>query len=139
MLGPVPSCSSGRYLGPTRHNYMNCPFCEAIDLGRTRDCGGGVHVLRDNYPISDGHLLVIPAVHAGSLSALDPDLVQRLFKVAAEEGIRMRSEGLCDDFNIGLNDGPMAGQTVPQSCSSPSSCSSGSSMYSCPGILRYFP
>jgi diadenosine tetraphosphate (Ap4A) HIT family hydrolase len=92
---------------------MNCPFCEAIDLGRTRDCGGGVHVLRDNYPISDGHLLVIPAVHAGSLSDLDPELVQRLFQVAAEEGIRMRSEGLCDDFNIGLNDGPMAGQTVP--------------------------
>ena len=66
----------------------------------------------DKYPVSEGHTLVVPKRTVGSLYDL-PDAVQaeiwdtvrRARSVIAE---RFRPTG----FNIGVNDGQAAGQTV---------------------------
>ena len=64
-----------------------------------------VVVFRDRYPVTIGHLLFVP-VH----NTLD--VINEAFGDALREGERMVTAGECDAFNIGLNMGEAAGQTV---------------------------
>lgn len=92
---------------------MTCPFCDAIARGTAQPVRDGIHRFRDAYPVTDGHTLFIPMQHVGTAAELPTGVLASLFEAAAEEGTRMREEGICEDFNLGLNDGPLAGQTVP--------------------------
>ena len=89
-----------------------CPFCtlppERI-LARN-EYGG---VLRDLYPVSAGHTLVIPWRHVSSFFDLTPE--ERAGLLALVEGAKaaLDAEMRPDAYNLGLNDGPAAGQTVP--------------------------
>ena len=89
-----------------------CPFCtlppERI-LARNEHGG----VLRDLYPVSPGHTLVIPWRHVGSFFDLTPE--ERAGLMALVEGAKaaLDAEMRPDAYNLGLNDGPAAGQTVP--------------------------
>jgi diadenosine tetraphosphate (Ap4A) HIT family hydrolase len=65
-----------------------------------------VAVYYDKYPCTPGHLLFVPKYN--SLSVLS-----QAFEDAVREGQRMINEGVCDGFNMGLNYGEVAGQTVP--------------------------
>ena len=74
---------------------------------------GNVLAFFDRYPVSPGHALVVPCVPAASLYDLDDavqaelwDLVRRVRGLLAD---RFHPDG----FNIGVNDGRAAGQTVP--------------------------
>jgi diadenosine tetraphosphate (Ap4A) HIT family hydrolase len=93
-------------------NPTDCPFCE---IEPTRIVAGNAlaFAIRDGYPISSGHTLIIPRRHTRSF-----------FEVSAEERAAML--GLLDAqklaldrefgpaaYNIGVNDGAAAGQTVP--------------------------
>lgn len=69
--------------------------------------------MRDGFPVTDGHTLFIPQEHVATASELPEGVLAALFEAAAVEGARMRTAGLCEDFNLGLNDGPAAGQTIP--------------------------
>lgn len=69
--------------------------------------------LLNRYPYNNGHVMVAPCRHVGSLSDLTPDermgqmaLVTRLVEILAES---MRPEG----FNVGANLGRVAGAGVP--------------------------
>jgi len=62
-------------------------------------------VYLDKYPVTEGHLLFVPtrATEKGIIFAL---------RLALETGNDILAEGKCDGFNIGLNMGKAAGQTV---------------------------
>jgi len=64
-----------------------------------------VAVYRDKYPCTPGHLLFVPKYNSMGL-------LKDAFEDAVREGKRMVEEGQCDAFNIGLNYGACAGQTV---------------------------
>lgn len=64
-----------------------------------------VAVYRDRYPVTPGHLLFVPKYNT-------PGVIREAFDSAYTEGQRMMSQGECDGFNIGLNIGDVAGQTV---------------------------
>ena len=64
-----------------------------------------VVVFRDRYPVTRGHLLFVPTHNT-------PGVIKDAFSDALEEGERMVAAGECDAFNIGLNMGESAGQTV---------------------------
>ncbi|WP_305906316.1 HIT family protein (plasmid) [Methylomarinum sp. Ch1-1] len=91
---------------------MNCPFCtlpkERIVLSNSFGL-----VIRDGYPISPGHTLVIPHRHIGSFFELEPDERDSLFLLLEESKRGLDKEFQPDGYNIGINDGPSAGQTVP--------------------------
>ena len=57
-----------------------------------------VSVFRDRYPVTPGHLLFVPKYN-------NPDMIREAFFSA-------QVEGDCDGYNIGLNMGGAAGQTV---------------------------
>ena len=73
-------------------------------------------VVRDKFPVSDGHSLVIPRRAVVRFSQLTPDEKARLMTWIdwCIEHLQETLRSPPDGFNVGLNDGPAAGQTVPQ-------------------------
>ncbi len=65
-----------------------------------------VKVFRDIYPVTDGHLLFVPKYNTVSV-------LMDCFEDAIRDGINRVQKGEWDGFNIGMNYGPAAGQTVP--------------------------
>lgn len=62
-------------------------------------------VYKDRYPVSQGHLLFVPTHDT-------PELVQQAFYDAYKYGLTAVENGKMDGFNIGMNYGIAAGQTV---------------------------
>lgn len=65
-----------------------------------------VVVFKDKYPVSEGHLLFVPKYSANGV-------IEDCFADALREGQAKVKSGEWDGFNIGLNWGKAAGQTVP--------------------------
>jgi diadenosine tetraphosphate (Ap4A) HIT family hydrolase len=70
-------------------------------------------VIRDGYPITPAHTLIIPKRHVSSFFELEEEERETLFSVLEAAKERLVDEFHPDSFNIGINDGPEAGQTVP--------------------------
>jgi len=89
-----------------------CPFCK-LPPDRIIDSNDFGLVIRDGFPVSPGHTLIIPKRHVGSffeISKVERDALLLLLDNAKETiGAELQPDG----FNIGINDGPSAGQTVP--------------------------
>lgn len=89
----------------------NCPFCQPDSQTIWFEDESGL-VLRDAFPISEGHTLVIPRQHTASLFDLGDEVQTALWRLAAEARTRLNKGLRPDAFNIGVNDGQEAGQTV---------------------------
>ena len=66
----------------------------------------------DGFPVSRGHTLVIPKARVTSVFDLDPEAQEDLWRLVARVRSDLQSKHDPDGFNIGLNDGRAAGQTV---------------------------
>ena len=64
-----------------------------------------VAVYKDRFPVTNGHLLFVPKYK-------DPSIIHEAMASALFEGNRMVDAGECDGFNVGINMGQAAGQTV---------------------------
>jgi diadenosine tetraphosphate (Ap4A) HIT family hydrolase len=100
----------------------NCPFC---NQNESRVILSNPHALAipDTFPLAPGHTLIIPKRHIASLfeatreeqtamldllTAMRERLLTPLGPTIAKEG----RASVPDGFNIGINDGAAAGQTV---------------------------
>lgn len=93
-------------------NPSDCPFCK---LPRERiwlETDTTITFL-DGYPVTDGHALVIPKTHVGSLFDLPEDEMLKLWTQVAVVRRLVADKHRPDGFNVGVNDGLAAGQTVP--------------------------
>lgn len=91
---------------------VNCPFCK-LPAERVVFSATEALVIRDAFPVTPGHTLVIPRRHIGSffeLTAVERDC---LFELLAQAKAELDRSFQPDGFNIGINDGAAAGQTVP--------------------------
>jgi len=70
--------------------------------------GENIVVYKDGFPVTEGHLLFVPKRVAVSHS-LD---IMRCFKMAYQRGIEGVENGEWDAFNVGINNGVAAGQSV---------------------------
>ena len=75
------------------------------DLSVERLTDSHVAVFQDRFPVARGHLLFVPQYNTD-------DVIQECFESAMREGRRMVAAGECDAFNVGINMGQAAGQTV---------------------------
>lgn len=66
----------------------------------------------DRNPVSRGHVLVIPRVHAASLPELDPGQVDGLFQAVREVMRKVDAAFHPAGMNVGWNHGEGAGQEV---------------------------
>ena len=69
--------------------------------------------MRDGFPISPGHTLIIPKRHIGSFFELESDERQDLLNLLEAAKKILDEKFHPNGYNIGINDGPAAGQTVP--------------------------
>ncbi len=88
-----------------------CPFCE-LDPGRLWLENDTAIALWDAFPITKGHTLVIPRRHVASIYELPPGDQAGLWAMVADARHRLGDDLHPDGFNVGLNDGAAAGQTI---------------------------
>lgn len=67
---------------------------------------------RDSYPASPGHSVVIPKRHVASFFELTPEEVAACMALINEEKKLIDAEFKPDGYNIGVNVGPAAGQSI---------------------------
>ena len=91
---------------------MTCPFCTLPAKRIERENDHAVAIL-DAYPVSEGHSLIIPRRHI--LTAFEANSGEwfDLLSLVNEQRLALESRFMPDGYNIGINDGMAAGQTVP--------------------------
>lgn len=92
-------------------NPPGCPFCALPDQRIMRQSPLAIAFL-DGYPIAEGHALVIPKRHVGSLFDLPAEELQAVWSLVAEVRASLAEQFHPDGFNVGVNDGDAAGQTI---------------------------
>jgi diadenosine tetraphosphate (Ap4A) HIT family hydrolase len=93
-------------------NREACPFCH-LPQERVFLETATTLALLDAYPVTEGHALVVPRRHVASIFELPPDELAALWTQVANVRKLLAKKYNPDAFNIGVNDGPAAGQTVP--------------------------
>ncbi len=68
--------------------------------------------LRDAFPISAGHTLIVPKRDVNSILELDDQELLDCWQLLREEQKKLQADLRPDGFNIGINIGEAAGQTV---------------------------
>jgi diadenosine tetraphosphate (Ap4A) HIT family hydrolase len=89
----------------------DCPFCR-LPTSRIVAADRMSVVIRDGYPISPGHSLLIPKRHVASIADATPTELRSLWSLLAETRRELDASMKPDGYNIGINDGLAAGQTV---------------------------
>lgn len=97
--------------GKQRDVAAESPF---LDPSRWINQNGYAAALRDIYPVSPGHTLIVPKRLVGSVFELSPPEVAGCWDLLKAEQKRLVEEFKPDGFNIGVNIGEAAGQTIWQ-------------------------
>lgn len=92
-------------------NQPGCPFCNLPEQRILRETPSALAFF-DGYPISEGHALVIPKRHLAHLFDLPNEELQAVWSLAAEVRNLLREKFSPDGFNVGVNEGEAAGQTI---------------------------
>jgi diadenosine tetraphosphate (Ap4A) HIT family hydrolase len=89
-----------------------CPFWERLAAGEVTATLGEAAAFPDGYPLSPGRTLVVPRTHTPDLTALPAPVRGQLWELVHLVTQELRRQGAPDGFNIGVNIGAAAGQTV---------------------------
>ena len=91
---------------------LTCLFCNLPEERILLSNDFGV-IIKDAYPISNGHTLIISKLHVSSFFQLNEIQQLELIKLVekAKELIELTLSP--DAYNVGINDGAAAGQTIP--------------------------
>ena len=94
------------------HRETGCLFCE-IDQDRIVAENELAYVIRDGFPVTEGHSLIIPKQHVATYFDLGQAQVNAITSLLNEQKALLESD---DDgikgFNIGMNCGEVSGQTI---------------------------
>ena len=91
---------------------LGCVFC---DIGPERIISENelFVAVRDAYPVTEGHTLLIPKRHVASPSALFQPELNAMWSLAQEQRVSLSTaDPSISGFNLGSNDGISAGQSV---------------------------
>jgi diadenosine tetraphosphate (Ap4A) HIT family hydrolase len=89
-----------------------CPFCAPAPEHIVLD-SAHAFVIRDGFPVSPGHTLVIPRRHVGSFFEVTDAERADLMSLLSAARDEIEREFRPASYNVGINDGAAAGQTVP--------------------------
>jgi len=67
---------------------------------------------KDAFPVSPGHALIVPRRHVEGLFDLSADEQTALWRLLPEVKTWLDDHHSPDGYNVGVNVGPVAGQTV---------------------------
>ena len=93
-----------------------CPFCAAPQMSDEQALivhrGTHAFVLLNLFPYNSGHLLVCPYRHIGLYDEATPEEVAEIGELTQTAMRVLRTVSNCDGFNIGMNQGRVAGAGV---------------------------
>jgi diadenosine tetraphosphate (Ap4A) HIT family hydrolase len=90
---------------------MDCPFCQIEPLRVVAENALAIAV-RDAFPANPGHTVVVPRRHVPAWFDATADERTALFDLIDQVKASLDSELHPDGYNIGVNVGEAAGQTV---------------------------
>jgi diadenosine tetraphosphate (Ap4A) HIT family hydrolase len=90
---------------------LECPFC-CLKKDRIRLESEFAVAFLDGFPVTEGHMLVVPKRHVVSLFHLPEKEQAAVWLLVTQVRALLLVELQPDGFNVGLNDGSSAGQTV---------------------------
>lgn len=88
-----------------------CPFC-SVQQDKIITQNSLTFTVRDTLPVSSGHTLILPKRHIASIFEATKDEVAALWAALQQARGGLLQEFSPDGFNIGINDGLAAGQTI---------------------------
>ncbi len=88
---------------------MECIFCSVRETILENDLAFAIY---DKYPVNKGHILILPKRHAAEYFSLTLDERLAIDMLLFEAKAILEKEHQPDGFNIGINCGEAAGQTV---------------------------
>lgn len=98
---------------PEEHD---CPFCHAASLDDEQALivkrGEHAYVLLNLFPYNNGHLLVCPYRHVSSYDEATPEEINEIGSLTQQAMRVLRQEMGCQGFNIGMNQGAIAGAGI---------------------------
>jgi len=94
----------------------NCFFCRMLKNDTKNEIllqNDLAVMIRDTYPVSNGHSLIIPRRHVSSFFDTSPEERTALIALLDQTKKDLDRKFNPDDYNVGINDGPLAGQSIP--------------------------
>jgi diadenosine tetraphosphate (Ap4A) HIT family hydrolase len=93
----------------------DCIFCDMLKARRRPLLAENMHffVVPDEFPVNRGHMLVLPKRHTTTLFDLTGQEMLALGEILRALQERLQQEFHPDGYNIGVNEGKAAGQTIP--------------------------
>ncbi len=88
-----------------------CPFCNPEE-DRIIWKDEHVYVLRDLYPVSPSHTLIIPLRHFASIFEATEEELRSISRALVFRKEQLERSLAADGYNIGVNEGSAAGQTI---------------------------
>ena len=90
---------------------MSCPFCNLAEERIVAD-DDLVLAIRDKYPVSPGHTLIIPRRHVEDYFELTAEEYAAMHAMLLKLKKALEEELKPQGFNVGVNVGRAAGQTI---------------------------
>lgn len=90
---------------------LDCPFC-TLEPGRVLDQNDLTIAIADAYPVSQGHTLVVSRRHVADFFELSDAEVTAVLELLFRMKRRLAGQLCPSGFNVGVNVGVAAGQTV---------------------------
>jgi ATP adenylyltransferase len=108
---------------PWRIDYIKaemedgCVLCTAAGSADDREKmvvhrGRDAYILMNKYPYTNGHLMVAPYAHLGSVAAITPEVWTEIMTLTQLGVAALERTSAPHGFNIGMNIGRMAGAGV---------------------------
>jgi len=67
----------------------------------------------DNFPVSKGHLEIVPKEHINSFFDISSDQLNQIYSLLKEAKEIVQNKYNPDGYNIGINENESAGRTIP--------------------------
>ena len=88
----------------------NCIFCRKVDLIYEGDL---IYISQDRYPVSPGHVLIVPKRHVPEYFDCTKHEITELWESVNLAKEIIEKDHKPDSYNIGINVSKVAGQSVP--------------------------
>jgi ATP adenylyltransferase len=104
------------YVTGEKNDAAGCIFCDALERAESDPLivfrGRACYVILNLYPYNNGHLLIVPNRHVGSLAGTLPAEREELIGLARVSELALGEAYAPHGFNMGLNLGRPAGAGV---------------------------
>ncbi|MHA1910494.1 MAG: HIT family protein [Candidatus Kariarchaeaceae archaeon] len=88
-----------------------CIFCD-YNQEEIVEQNNLAYLIYDNFPVNEGHMLIIPFRHVDNFFELTEKELSDIYELLIKGQEKLKEEGKASGFNVGVNIGHDAGQTV---------------------------